>query len=260
MSAPQNPLAGLPGALGRLGILIQRELGTYFVSVGTYVILTMVYLLQIFLLYIFSLQVQGDVRSAMGLYFGRDITFYLIMLFLPPVITMRLFSEEKKKGTLEMLMSAPVTDLEVVLAKYLSSCVVMAVVWLPSVFFMWYLARPAEGNADWGPMWASLVGVAFLSAFFLSIGLFTSALADEQVVAAVFAMILETGYLLLSLLRWFFPDPSQAHSLQLYNPYDQFARDLSVGVVDSRHVALYGILTLFFLFGTYKMFEGRRWK
>ena len=72
-------------------------------------------------------------------------------------------------------------------------------------------------------------------------------------------MILNTVYLGVYFLRDLNPDPAQSHGAQLYNPVDQFARDFSAGVFDTRHIVFYGALTLFFLFGTYKLFEGRRW-
>lgn len=259
MSRASVAASSVLASLLRIWILLHRELRSYFVAAGTYIVLFAVYTVQIFFLLVIAWTARGDLFQIMDAYFSGFSTI-LIVFFLPPVITMRLLSDERAKGTLEMLVSAPIADFEVVISKYLSACAVMAVVWLPSAIFIWVLGQRAEGTPDYGPVLSAMIGLGVMSAFLLAVGLFASALTEEQVVAAALGLILNVVFALLGwMYRSAMPDPSQTHGLRVYNPIDQLS-DFSSGVVDSRTIAMYLSLTAFMLFGTLKLFEGRRWR
>ncbi|MBI4612920.1 MAG: ABC transporter permease [Planctomycetes bacterium] len=259
MKAAREFPAALRGSLYRVGVLFRRELGAFLVSPGVYIILFFVFALQVGLFWAFFTFGRGDVRGMIGIFYN-NVFFYLIMFFMPAVVTMRLFAEEKKKGTLEMLFAAPVADLEVVLSKYLAAFAMMLVVWLPSALFFWMFATKATGTPDWAPLYSSLAGVALMCALLVSIGLFSSALADDPLVAAVLTFMLTLVFFGMFFLRSIASDPSQTHALRIYNPVEQFGSDFTQGVIDTRVVFFYLTCTAVFLFGTHKLTEVRRWQ
>ena len=130
--------------------LFKRDFTSYFYSPIAYVVLTVCLFFNglTFNLILGALNNPGfpPTESAMELFFGRTIFFWLVALIIPPVLTMRLLSEEKKTGTMEVLMTAPVTDAEVVLAKFLAAFVFYLVIWLPTLIYP--LIIEIFGNLD----------------------------------------------------------------------------------------------------------------
>lgn len=245
----------------RTAVLTKKELGTYLVSPGTYVVLAILLFVQIFFLWTYVRNTAGEMRSVLRLYFGGSYMFYLTTFFLPAVVTMRLFAEEKKKGTIEMLAAAPVADHEIVLGKFLAACGVIALFWLPSVLFFFLLDAHAEGTPDWGMLQGSLLGVALVSAFLISIGLVSSAVTADQVVAAILSVILTLLYMgMFAILGDMFADAQTGHVARVYNPFSQFGQDFSQGIVDTRHVVGFSSMTALCLFATLKIFESRKWQ
>src|SRR5262249_53660908 len=107
-----------------------------------------------------------------------DREFWMVFLFIPPLLTMRLFAEEKSTGTLEMLMTAPLHDWQVVLCKYVASFIFYLLMWLPTIVYLpvLLLARTAEGPVDARPIFSSVLGLILVGAMFLALGLFVSSL------------------------------------------------------------------------------------
>lgn len=172
-----------------------------------------------------------------------------LYLFLIPAITMRLFAEEKKSGTLELLLTRPLTDLRLVAAKFLASLVLVGFSLLPTLlyFFSVYRLGNPVGNIDVGSTWGAFTGLFFLAALYISIGLFASVLTDSQIVAFILAMlsaflfflgfefIAGSGvpYFLVKLFSWF---SINDHYLSL-----------SRGVIDGRDLLYFTGMTAFFL-------------
>src|ERR1043165_3331255 len=115
-----------------------------------------------------------------------------VYLFLIPAITMRSFSEEKKNGTIELLLTRPLSDLQIVLAKYFAGVTLVMVSLLPTLIYYYsvHVLGAPKGNLDTGGMWGSYLGLLFLGAGFVSIGIFSSAIAENQVIAFIIAMFL----------------------------------------------------------------------
>lgn len=202
---------------------------------------------------------QGAVEGALtGLLFGSP-WFWLAMLIVTPLLTMRLFAEERRTGTLEVLMSAPVTETEVVLAKFAGAFATFLLLWIPTLAYVAILRR-CGGQLpplDWGTVAAGYLGTALIGAFFLSVGLLGSMLTRHQVVAAMvclaaLGLLLSTGLL-----------PFYVHS----GPLQQIARvvsaplhmmDFAAGVVDTRTVVWYLGATVLLLFISIRLLEMRR--
>jgi len=115
-----------------------------------------------------------------------------VYLFLIPAITMRSFSEEKKNGTIELLLTRPLSDLQIVLAKYFAGFTLVIVSLLPTLIYYYsvHTLGSPKGNIDTGGMWGSYIGLLFLGAGFVSIGIFASAISENQVIAFIIALLL----------------------------------------------------------------------
>jgi len=114
-----------------------------------------------------------------------------VYLFLIPAITMRSFSEERKSGTIELLLTRPLTDLQIVLAKYFAGFTLVIISLLPTLIYYYsvHVLGAPKGNIDTGGMWGSYIGLLFLGAGFLSIGVFASAISENQVIAFIIALL-----------------------------------------------------------------------
>jgi len=237
-----------------------RELRAYFFSPLAWVVLFFFLLINGFIFAVIVLFLN-DPRSPAGppleLFFGGTLFFWLILLFIGPVLTMRLLSEELRSGSIEVLMTAPVTEAEVVVGKYLAALTFYLFLWLPTLVYAGLIAWQSE--VDWGPVMAGYLGILGIGALFLAVGLFASALSKSQLVAAIitFAMlILLFSFGLLETLLQGETAKAVFGYLNLWNHMDEFAR----GVVDSRRLIYYLSATLFFLFLTTRALEARKWR
>jgi ABC-2 type transport system permease protein len=244
--------------------LTRRELGGFFVSLAGYVTIAAVVLLmgQSFVTMLVQLQGESSHEPITQLYY-ISLYFWLVMLLACPVITMRLFSLEKFSGTFETLMTAPVSDLQVVLAKFTAAMVFYMLMWLPSLACILVLRRFTNHVEvfDGGLLGSTFLGIFLLGGLFMSIGCFASALTRNQITAATVSFALSFSLLLLSFLA----HHHQVNDAWVADVLSQVAlmdhmQDFSRGLVDTRHVVFYVTLTFFFLFLTLRVVESRRWK
>ena len=253
--------------------IVERELRAYFISPVAYVVLTIFVLLSgvffqtmlrqiIQMATINALQSQQfggaprpmDVSGLIGQSFLG--TMSVILLFMLPMITMGLFSEEKKRGTIELLLTAPLTDFQVVMGKYLAAVsfyvIMLATTWVPiSVLFLY--ADPA-----WGPMLTGYLGLLLYGTALLAVGLFISTLTENQIVAGV----LSFGAILM---LWMVDVVAQSATattravltyLSILGHLDEFIR----GVLTTSHVIFYLSLMILGLFLTYRSVDSMRWR
>lgn len=241
--------------MGKTLALMRRELVAYFSSPLAYVVLTAFTFING---YVFSMIVSylNDPRSApmaaFKLLFGGTIFFWLLLLFVMPVITMRLLAEERRSGTLEVLLTAPVTEFQVVLGKFLGSFLFYLFLWAPTLVYVVLLSR--HSRLDWGPVAAGYLGVVLLGAMFLSVGMLTSALVRNQIVAAVFAFALLVVVFSFGLVEGLVTDPVVKAVLSHMNLWDHMD-DFSRGLVDTRRVVYQLSVTGLFLFLATKALE-----
>jgi ABC-2 type transport system permease protein len=243
--------------------LTRRELGHFFMSfMGYVVIAAAVFLMGIsFVSLATKLQGEATVMPVTEIFFG--FYFWLILLFSVPVITMRLFAIEKASGTFETLMTTPVSDFQVVMAKFTAGLVFYMVVWLPllaCIFFLRYFTHQSA-LLDPATVGATYLGIALLGALYISLGCFASSLTKNQIVAAMVAFAIGFALFALSFLAEQLAMNSSwtNETFKAMSIYTQML-DFSRGVIDSRYIVFYLSASAFFLFLTHRVIESRRWK
>jgi ABC-2 type transport system permease protein len=245
-------------------ILARRELGAYFVSWTGYVILVTVLLLHglCFLTLIEALNAKPTDQPIMELFFNTYY-FWFILVLATPVITMRTFALEKFTGTFETLMTAPVRDLEVVLAKFSAALVLHVLVWLPLlglVLIVRYFGND-PGAVDWRALASTFLGILLLGMLYVALGCFASSLTRSVIIAAMVALALGFSFWVLSFLTFSYSEqPGWPALIFQHLSLISHMRDFSTAVIDTRSLVFYPTLAGFFLFLTLKVVESRRWK
>jgi ABC-2 type transport system permease protein len=184
-----------------------------------------------------------------------------VYLFLIPAITMRSFSEEKKTGTIELLLTRPLTEMQIVLAKYLAGVILVIVSLLPTLIYFYsvYQLGYPKGNIDTGGMWGSYIGLLFLGAGFVAVGTFASAVSENQVIAFIMALLLcfitYIGFDFVSSSGIFGKYDALVKGLGMNDHYISMSR----GVIDTRDVIYFlSIIALFNLLSKLVL-QSRKW-
>jgi ABC-2 type transport system permease protein len=247
----------------------QREMKSYFVSPIAYVVLTVFLFIAGFFFYtILTAWVQQTMMQAAygqgsppvdvpGMvsrsFFG---TISVVLLFMIPMLTMGLFAEEKKRGTIELLLTTPVGNLQALMGKYLASLTFLLIMFAAS--FLTISALFLYGSPDWKPILAGYLGLILYGAALLAVGLFISTLTENQIVAGVITLgvilILWLVDALASGVQGMMKDVISY--LSVISHLDDFIK----GVIDTTHVIFYLTFAFFGLFLTYRSLESLRWK
>jgi len=229
----------------------RKEFRSYFESPIAYIFITAFLLLVNFLyLWTFFLAGQADMRPFFGF-------MPFVFLFLVPSITMRLWAEERKMGTLEVLLTLPVQEKEVVLGKFIASFLFLLV--MLALTFNIPLLVGLLGDPDWGMIICGYLGCLLLGASYLAIGLFASALSDNQIIAFILAITICTIMLIVG--EWFFlvlvPDVFVAffNYLGLGTHFESMGR----GVIDTRDMLYYISVIGVFLYLNINTVQNRTW-
>lgn len=244
--------------------LVRRELGGYFNSYTGYVVLAVVLLL-IGLSFTNMIDYLNGKSWPVPItqFYYRDLFFWMILLLAAPVITMRSFALEKDSGTFETLMTAPVSDRQVVAAKFVGALVFYAITWLPlladALVLRWF--GGAQAAFDFKLLATTALGILMIGCLYMSLGVFASALTRSQVTAAMISFALGIMIFMLSFAgSGLEPDSGWLvvvlDAVNIRRHIEAFA----AGVIDSRAVVLLLSLTAFFLFLTLRVVESRRWK
>lgn len=243
------------------GLLLKRELIAYFLSPIAYLVM-MFFLAMIGFSFwlLVSILVQGTMSATILSELFGSIFFWIAVLIVVPMITMRLFAEERRSGTLETLLTAPVTDSEVVLAKYVGALLFFMLMWLPTAAYLWILRRysPLDAPPDWGAFIGGYIGAFLVGAFYLAIGTFCSALTRNQIVAAIMCFAVISVLFFSGFLAYIARDPT-VRELGAYVSSVEYMRDFARGVMDSRAFAFHLSGTAFILFATVRLLESRQW-
>lgn len=184
-----------------------------------------------------------------------------VFLFLIPALTMRSFADEKKGGTIEFLFTKPLTDLQIVLAKYLAGFTLVILSILPTLIYFYsvYQLGNPKGNIDTGGMWGSYIGLLLLGAAYVAIGIFSSSLTDNQIVSFIICICLSVfvcyGFTALASFEAFSKIDSFLYSLGIEDHY----KSLSRGVIDTRDVFYFLSLVALFLLSTKTVLASRKW-
>lgn len=240
--------------------LFRKEISSFFSALTGYVVIAIFLLANSLFIWVFP----GELNVLDSGYASLDTLFFIapwVFLFLIPAITMRMFSEERRTGTIELLFTKPLSDLEIVLAKYLAGVVLVIFSLLPTLIYyisVYSLGSPV-GNIDVGGFWGSFIGLFFLAGVYVAIGVFTSSFTDNQIISFLFAIlisfVLYTGF-------------DSVSSLPVFHSVNQFIvaiginehyRSMSRGVIDSRDIVYFlGTISLF-LFATKFILQSRKW-
>jgi ABC-2 type transport system permease protein len=251
----------------------RKELGHYFASpiayifIGLFLILSAFFFnlfLTIFIQQAFQAEMQGmrygmppemDVPGmVMRQFFGVVST---LVLFFTPILTMGVYAEERKRGTMELLMTSPVTELQIVLGKFLASLTLYALMLLPTASYLVYMFLRSEPTPPWRMMLAGYAGVLLLGGALLSLGSFISSLTENQLIAAVLTFA-------TFLIIWVLDLGRNAESglgaifsyLSVVRHYDDFTR----GVVDTSGLIYYLSFIFLFIFLTVRSVDSMRWR
>ena len=241
--------------------IFSREMLSYFFSPTAYVVLFLFLLTNgiTFYVYTFAFRAQTQQIDLVVQYLFGFAPFWILLLLMPPILTMRLLAEEKRTGTLESLMTAPVTDMQVVAGKFLASQTFFFLIWSTLLIFVGILDY--LGNPDWGPVFAFYVGLFCLGALFNAIGIFASATTRNQLIAAVVALSFNLFLFFLQQMRTLIPgEPEVQRFFDYISFHHHFYNEYSRGVLDLRYPALYLLFTVVILFYAVRVLEARRWR
>jgi ABC-2 type transport system permease protein len=252
-----------------IGFIAKKELKAYFASPIAYVVIAIFLLLTGFFFYslVWWFNAQS-MQMAQNPYYAQQININqmvftplfhnisIILLLMLPLLTMRLFAEEKKIGTEELLFTSPVSVNEIILGKYAASLVVLAVMLLLTGLLA--LFTFATGNPEATPLLCGYLGLFLMGAAFISLGIFYSSLTENQIVAA----ILTFGTLLLFwILSWASSSAGGIWKGVLnYMSFFEHFDDMTRGILDTADIVYYLSFSFFGLFLTHAVIQSRRWR
>ena len=247
--------------MGTLFTLWRREIASYFLSPIAYLVMLAFLILNAVSFLLLTSYVDGRTTDASVMQsFFNTFFYWVAILFLVPVITMKLFSEEKRMGTLETLMTAPVSDQAVVASKFLGALAFFAVLWLPTVSYAWVLNYFSQSPTpiDWGPVVAAYLGTLLIGMFYISLGLMASSLTHNQIVAAIVGFVMIATIFFMGFLARI--GPSWLQTFFGYIASIEHMSDFARGQLDLRRILFYISVTAFVLFTTQKIVESRKWR
>lgn len=240
--------------------LWKKEVMFFFSSLTGYLVIGIFLLMTSLFLWV----MPGNLNIPFGGYASLDSLFWLapwLYLFLVPAVTMRLFSEERKSGTIELLLTKPLTDWHIVGGKYLAGVTLVVLSLFPTLIYFFSVNNLAQplGNIDHGAIWGSYIGLVLLAAVFTSIGLFTSSITDNQIVAFVLAVILcfffYNGFDAIAEL----PFLRTISSFLVYMGIVEHYQSISRGIIDSRDLVYFAGMIAFFLVLSKTVLNSRKW-
>jgi ABC-2 type transport system permease protein len=237
-----------------------RELGGLFLAPLAWILFCLTLAYDGFFFLLFLGKNGGEVNSALAFLLGGGWPFWYLCLFVPPLLTMRMISEESRSGVLEFLLTAPVGDAAVVAGKAAAATTFLALLW-GTVFLYAALAAALGADPDWGMLFTQWLGSSLVSALFSSIGLVASALARTPLVAAFLAIVTNIVVVFLpnlGALRWI-PRGIARWTVEKVDVLAHFQGSFLTGALDSAHVAFFVAWILALLFLAVRVVESRRW-
>lgn len=240
--------------------LLRKEISSFLSSIIGYAVIVVFLLINGLFLWVFPLEfniLDYGFASIENLFMLAPWVF----LFLIPAITMRSFAEEHKNGTIEMLMTKPLTDFDIIMAKFLAGVVLVVFSIAPTLLYYYTVSRLGlpPGNIDHGATWGSYLGLLFLGASFVAIGVFASSITENQIVAFLLAVFL-CGFVYLGF--------EFIYNLSIFGSFGLFIKELGIsahyssisrGVIDTRDLLYFlSIIALFLMLTRFRL-ESRKW-
>ncbi len=240
--------------------LLRKEVESFLSSLIAYIVIVVFLLVVSFFLWVIKFGHNIIANGFAGID-GLFVIAPMVFLFLIPAITMRMFAEEKKGGTIELLLTQPLSDIQIILAKFFAGIILVIFALIPTLVYYYsvhQLGMP-PGNIDAGAMWGSYIGLVFLGGAFVAIGLFSSSITDNQIVSFILAALLSAffyiGFEFIWPLDVFNNIGLLIGSLGIYAHYESVSR----GVIDSRDIIYFISLIAFFLLLTRFVLASRKW-
>jgi ABC-2 type transport system permease protein len=227
--------------------IARKELGYYFSSPIGYIVLTAFFLITGFFFYL----IMKSHQASMVPVFQNTI---VILLFLSPGITMRLWSEEEKSGTAELLKTSPLTLWEIVIGKYLGACVFFGAMLCSTLVYLGFIS--ANGNPDFGVVFANYVGYILSAIAFFAIGLLVSTMTENQIVSMVVTWVVLLSFWVIGAAGDYVQGTwgDLLKSLSLYQHLDDFFK----GTIALSHVVYFASMIFLGLFFSVKILDGKR--
>ena len=244
--------------------LLGREVRSYFYSPIAYIVLVFFLLLSgVDLFFQLSFMNGKPTPYSIQEAFFNSIFFWFAFVLIFPLITMRLFAEEFKLGTIEPLMTAPVRDWQVVLSKFFGALVFYVVLWIPTLlyFLIFQSVTHQPAAASTGAYLGSYLMLLLLGMFYLSIGCLASVMTKNQIIAAIISFCAITLHFFSGLLAFIMQEVSSAtrQLLGYFSAIEQMGT-LSRGQIDTRPMVLYISMTIVMLALTHQVFQTRKWR
>ncbi|MBL8208257.1 MAG: ABC transporter permease [Blastocatellia bacterium] len=257
--------------------IYRRELSSYFVSPIAYIVIGVFLAISGLLFYFGTFGARGLITQVMqyrmqamqsGSGGDIDVPFIIIQqlmgfaatvsLFMVPMLTMGGYAEERKRGTMEMLMTSPITELQIVLGKFFAGLTLYALLIAPTLVYNLYVAKFSDPSFPWRIMWSSYLGLLLLGSVLIALGLLISSLTESQIIAGVGTFAIA---LFLWLINAFAPSTGTIigqvlQYLSVIQHYEEFTR----GVIDTTSVIFYVSLTVLCLFLTLQSLNSMRWR
>ncbi len=240
--------------------LLKKEIQSFLGSLIGYIVIIVFLTIMSLIMWVFpsDYNVLDNEYATLGPLFSLAPW---VFMFLIPAITMRLFADENKTGTIELLLTKPITDLHIIGAKYLAGVILVLFSLLPTLIYyvvVYQLGAP-EGNLDQGGTWGSYLGLLFLASAFVAIGLFSSSLSDNQVISFIIAVFISffayIGFDFISSLALFGNFDLLVQKLGISEHYGSMSR----GVIDSRDALYFFSVIAFFFMLTKLKLSSRNW-
>lgn len=230
--------------------IFKRELKAYFTSPLGYVFLAIFYAFSGLFFYIFSLSVGSTDISSVFL-----MMFIVLMVFVP-LLTMRLLSEDKKQKTDQLILTAPVSLLSIVMGKFLAAYAIFAIG--VAVMPVYGFVMSTFATVSWLPIWGNTVGLLLLGGIFVSIGLFISSLTENQMIAAIGGFFINLMILLMNTLKSALPYGFLQDVLSSISVYSRYS-EITNGIFSLSSLIFFVSVIFIFLFLTVRVLEKRRW-
>jgi ABC-2 type transport system permease protein len=236
--------------------LFKKEINSFFSSLTGYIVIITFLLVNSIFFWIWPGSVLDKGYAEMLILFENAPYVFLLLI---PAVTMRSFAEEKNSGNIESLITKPISEIRIIMAKYLASLVLVAIAILPTFtyYISLYFTGNPMGNIDTGSVMGSYMGLVMLGSIYVAIGLFCSSLTENQIVALILSIVL--CFLMTEVFNWLGG---------LFGAYDLFIFELGIlphyvsisrGVVDTRDVVYFLSVNGFFLLCTKTVLQKRKW-
>jgi hypothetical protein len=236
-------------SLSNVGPIYRREIRSYFQSPVAYVVIVVFLAIvgwfftsDLFLINVASLRIVFELVP-------------LVFLFFVPAITMRLLAEEKKSGTLELLATRPVRDVEIVLGKFFAAWTLLAAALAPTLIYL--ITLSALGSPDPGPVITGYLGLLLMGGVYIAIGIFASSITENQIVAFIVSLLIILALFMADKVLMFVP-PAVASTLEFIS-IDYHFENIARGVIDSRNLIYFGSVLGFALLLATTSLERRKW-